>query len=57
MPEDRKEEQDQTDRRKFIQGASCAIGAAVGLVPTVAAVRVVLDPIGREREESGGGFV
>ena len=57
MPEDRKDEQDQTDRRKFIQGASCAIGAAVGLVPTGAAVRVVLAPIGRQREESGGGFV
>ena len=43
------------DRRQFIKGASCAIGCAIGLVPMLAAVRVVLDPIGRERV-GGGSF-
>ena len=43
------------DRRQFIKGASCAIGCAIDLVPMLAAVRVVLDPIGRERV-GGGSF-
>ena len=46
---------EEPDRRQFIKGASCAIGGAVGLVPALAAVRVALDPIGRERGD-GGGF-
>ena len=49
------EEAPNEDRRQFIKGASCAIGGAIGLVPAVAAVRVVLDPIGKERPR-GGGF-
>ena len=47
------EEAPNEDRRQFIKGASCAIGGAIGLVPTVAAVRVVLDPIGEERSLGG----
>jgi|GEM_PF-3537135 len=35
----------QPDRRDFIKGASCAIGAALGAVPMAAGVRVVLDPL------------
>ena len=43
---------EQPDRRQFIKGASCAIGAAIGAVPMVAGVRVALDPLGKE---GGGG--
>ena len=43
------------DRRQFIKGTTCVIGCAIGLVPTLASVRVVLDPIGRERV-GGAGF-
>ena len=43
---------DEPDRRKFIKGASCAIGAAIGVVPMVAGVRVALNPLS---EKSEGG--
>ena len=47
---------EEPDRRCFIKGAACAIGGVASLVPMAAAVRVVLDPLGREREKSSGGF-
>ena len=43
---------DQPDRRDFIKGASCVIGAAIGAVPMAAGVRVVLDPL--SHHENGG---
>jgi len=43
------------DRRQFIKGTTCVIGGAIGLVPTLAAVRLAMDPIGRKRD-GGGGF-
>ena len=45
---------DQPDRRDFIKGASCVIGAAIGAVPMAAGVRVVLDPLSH-RENGGEG--
>ena len=42
------------DRRDFIKGASCAIGAAIGAVPMAAGVRVVLDPLSRQATAEGG---
>ena len=47
---------EQPDRRQFIKGASCAIGAAIGAVPMVAGVRVALDPLGKEGGEGDGKF-
>ena len=47
---------EEPDRRCFIKGAACVIGGVASLVPMAAAVRVVLDPLGREREKSSGGF-
>ena len=38
----------QPDRRCFIKGASCAIGAAIGVVPMVAGVRVALNPLSQK---------
>ena len=46
-------EDSQPDRRDFIKGASCAIGAAIGAVPMAAGVRVVLDPLTRQSETEG----
>ena len=43
----------QPDRRDFIKGASCAIGAALGAVPMAAGVRVVLDPLTRQSAAEG----
>ena len=40
-------QEDQPDRRGFIKGASCAIGAAIGVVPMAAGVRMALDPLSR----------
>ena len=48
MPESKKTHDD--DRRQFIKGATCVIGGAIGLVPTLAAVRLAMDPIGRKRD-------
>ena len=46
------------DRRDFIKGASCAIGAAIGAVPMAAGVRVVLDPLSRQATaEEGAEFI
>ena len=47
---------EQPDRRQFIKGASCAIGAAIGAVPMVAGVRVALDPLGKEGGDGAGKF-
>ena len=47
---------EQPDRRQFIKGASCAIGAAIGAVPMVAGVRVALDPLGKEGGDRDGKF-
>lgn len=46
-------EESQPDRRDFIKGASCVIGAAIGAVPMAAGVRVVLDPLSRESTSDG----
>ena len=43
-----KNQDDQPDRRGFIKGASCAIGAAIGVVPMAAGVRMALDPLSRK---------
>ncbi len=48
------QEESQPDRRGFIKGASCAIGAAIGAVPMAAGVRVVLDPLSRQATAEGG---
>jgi len=47
------QEDSQPDRRDFIKGASCAIGAALGAVPMAAGVRVVLDPLTRQSAAEG----
>ena len=41
-------QEDQPDRRGFIKGASCAIGAAIGVVPMAAGVRMAMDPLSRK---------
>ena len=41
-------QEEQPDRRGFIKGASCAIGAAIGVVPMAAGVRMALDPLSRK---------
>ena len=46
-------EESQPDRRDFIKGASCVIGAAIGAVPMAAGVRVVLDPLSRKSTNDG----
>ena len=52
------QEESQPDRRDFIKGASCAIGAAIGAVPMAAGVRVVLDPLSRQvTAEEGAEFI
>jgi Rieske Fe-S protein len=47
------QEDSQPDRRDFIKGASCVIGAAIGAVPMAAGVRVVLDPLSRQSTKEG----
>jgi len=42
-----KNQNDQQDRRGFIKGASCAIGAAISVVPMAAGVRMAMDPLSR----------
>ena len=51
---EQKTSDDQPDRRQFIKGASCVIGAAIGAVPMVAGVRVVLSPLA-DKEAAGDG--
>ena len=41
-------QEEQPDRRGFIKGASSAIGAAIGVVPMAAGVRMALDPLTRK---------
>ena len=48
---------DEPDRRQFIKGASCAIGAAIGVVPMVAGVRVALNPLSESSPGSSTGFL
>ena len=49
---DQESQPEQPDRRGFIRGASCFIGAAVGAVPMTAGIRVLIDPIVRKNSES-----
>ena len=50
-------QEDQPDRRGFIKGASCAIGAAIGVVPMAAGVRMALDPLSRKAIAVDAEFV
>ena len=50
-------QEDQPDRRGFIKGASCAIGAAIGVVPMAAGVRMALDPLSRKGIAADAEFV
>ena len=50
-------QEDQPDRRGFIKGASCAIGAAIGVVPMAAGVRMALDPLSRKGIVADAEFV
>jgi Rieske Fe-S protein len=55
--EEKPENQDgQPDRRQFIKGASCAIGAAIGAVPMVAGVRVALNPLSEKKSGTEAEF-
>lgn len=55
-PENQDGQPDQPDRRCFIKGASCAIGAAIGIVPMVAGVRVALNPLGEKKSGAKAEF-
>ena len=56
--EEKPENQDgQPDRRQFIKGASCAIGAAIGAVPMVAGVRVALNPLSEKKSGGKAEFI
>ena len=48
---------EQPDRRQFIKGASCVIGAAIGAVPMAAGVRVVLSPLVDKEAAAGGAMI
>ncbi|MDC0143072.1 Rieske 2Fe-2S domain-containing protein [Verrucomicrobia bacterium] len=48
---------EQPDRRQFIKGASCVIGAAIGAVPMAAGVRVVLSPLVDKEAAEGGAMI
>ena len=50
-------QEEQPDRRGFIKGASCAIGAAIGVVPMAAGVRMALDPLSRKGIAADAEFV
>ena len=52
-----KNQDDQPDRRGFIKGASCAIGAAIGVVPMAAGVRVAMDPLSRQETAVDAEFI
>ena len=47
----------QPDRRGFIKGASCAIGAAIGVVPIGAGVRMAMDPLSRQETAVDAEFI
>ena len=49
--------EDQPDRRQFIKGASCVIGAAIGAVPMAAGVRVALSPLADKEAAEGGAMI
>ena len=49
--------EDQSDRRGFIKGASCAIGTAIGVVPMAAGVRVAMDPLSRQETVVDAEFI
>ncbi len=49
--------EDQPDRRQFIKGASCVIGAAIGAVPMAAGVRVALSPLADKEAATGGAMI
>ena len=51
------DEPDEPDRRQFIKGASCVIGAAIGAVPMVAGVRVALSPLADKEAAEGGAMI
>ncbi|MBC8325131.1 MAG: Rieske 2Fe-2S domain-containing protein [Verrucomicrobia subdivision 3 bacterium] len=50
-------EEEQPDRRQFIKGASCVIGAAIGAVPMAAGVRVALSPLMDKEAAEGGAMI
>ena len=50
-------QEDQPDRRGFIKGASCAIGAAIGVVPMAAGVRMAMDPLSRSETAVDAEFI
>ena len=50
-------QEEQPDRRGFIKGASCAIGAVIGVVPMAAGVRMALDPLSRKGIAADAEFV
>ena len=54
---DHNSKDEQPDRRQFIKGASCVIGAAIGTVPIVAGVRVALSPLADKEAVEGGAMI
>ena len=48
MDKESQSQEEQSDRRGFIKGASWAIGAAIGVVPMAAGVRMAMDPLSRK---------
>ena len=52
-----KNQNDQPDRRGFIKGASCAIGAAISVVPLAAGVRMAMDPLSRQETAVDAEFI
>ena len=50
-------QEEQSDRRGFIKGASCAIGAAIGVVPMAAGVRMAMDPLSRSETAVDAEFI
>ena len=54
---DHNSKDEQPDRRQFIKGASCVIGAAIGAVPMAAGVRVALSPLADKEAAEGGAMI
>ena len=54
---DHNSKDEQPDRRQFIKGASCVIGAAIGAVPMAAGVRVALSPLVDKEAAEGGAMI
>ncbi len=57
MDKESQNQEEQSDRRGFIKGASCAIGAAIGVVPMAAGVRMAMDPLSREETAVDAEFI